>query len=521
MELYDRLREYVSSDFYPWHMPGHKRRLIEFDNPFSIDITEIDGFDDLHHPEGILKDAMEEAAAIYGSEKTYFLVNGSSCGILAAISAAVKPGGKLLMARNCHKSAYHGALLQQAEVIYLYPKLEKEGFYGAVQDADVEAALKENPEICAVMLVSPGYEGVVSDIKAIAQTAHAYGCALLVDEAHGAHFPFASGFFPASALDKGADVVIQSLHKTLPSLTQTALLHLGKGSSARLRTELVELYLRIYQSSSPSYILMASIDRCIHLMAGDAGKQLMAEYVNDLFTARSCLRERLQTLKLYEPEQMLDFYDPSKFVIVIPESGSDGIEKQDGPEKNLKEKVFDIRLDGNWLAQTLRCEYHLEPEMNTDRYLILMSSPADTEEGFRRMVKALLEIDQQLKDRIGMQSGNVQKKQEKQEESDTLKNSGIQQDEKELKWAKLPRKAPENVMKSAVASAMNGEWIPVSQAMGRICHDFIYIYPPGIPLLVPGERIGKKELDVIGAYRIHGLKVHGVKEEDTICCVCE
>ena len=274
-ELYERLRKYAASDFYPWHMPGHKRRLVEFDNPFSMDITEIDGFDDLHHPEGILKEAMEEAAAVYGSEKTYFLVNGSSCGILAAVSAAVPPGGKLLMARNCHKSAYHAALLQQARVTYIYPELEAEGFYGAVRAEDVEAALQADPDIRAVIVVSPGYEGIVSDIRAIAEAAHAHDCALLVDEAHGAHLPFGKGCgldFPASALEMGADAVIQSLHKTLPSLTQTALLHLGRNSGARMDRDRVELYLRIYQSSSPSYIFMASIDHCIRLMAGEAGK---------------------------------------------------------------------------------------------------------------------------------------------------------------------------------------------------------------------------------------------------------
>ena len=125
-ELYEMLKDYAASDFYPWHMPGHKRRLVEFENPFSMDITEIDGFDDLHHPEGILKEAMENAAGIYGSQKSYFLVNGSSCGILAAVSAAVKPGGKLLLARNCHKSAYHGALLQQVQVnrFPVFPQLQ-------------------------------------------------------------------------------------------------------------------------------------------------------------------------------------------------------------------------------------------------------------------------------------------------------------------------------------------------------------------------------------------------------------
>lgn len=469
-ELYERLCQYAASDFYPWHMPGHKRHLVEFGDPFSIDITEIDGFDDLHHPDGILKEAMEEAAQIYGSEKTYFLVNGSSCGILAAVCAAVSSGGKLLMARNCHKSAYHGALLQQAQVTYIYPKLEKEGFYGVLQAKDVELALEADPDIRALILVSPGYEGVVSDIAAISEAAHAHGCTVIVDEAHGAHLPFGSASaeldFPESALKKGADVVIQSLHKTLPSLTQTALLHLGKGSSRWISREQIELYLRIYQSSSPSYVFMASIDHCIRLMAGEQGKRLMKEYGKNLSAVRRCLKEKLQVLKLYEPDGNMDgacFYDPSKLVITAGTGGA-------------------VRL-----ADVLRRDYHLEVEMNTDRYVILMTSPADTPESFKRLVDALLEIDSRADFREGI-----------------CNTPALQ--------AELPVRAPETVVKSAFACASSGKWVPFSEAAGTVCHDFIYIYPPGIPLLVPGERIEVQHLELIRTWREHGLEVHGIRD---------
>ncbi|MDD7388318.1 MAG: aminotransferase class V-fold PLP-dependent enzyme [Lachnospiraceae bacterium] len=492
-ELYERLKAYAASDFYPWHMPGHKRRLVEFGNPFSMDITEIEGFDDLHHPEGILKEAMEEAAEVYGSEATYFLVNGSSCGILAAVSAAVPAGGKLLMARNCHKSAYHAALLGQHQVSYIYPELEKDGFYGAVRASDVEAALEKDPGIRAVMMVSPGYEGVVSDIRSIAEAAHAHGCALLVDEAHGAHLPFGKDcgiLFPASALEQGADVVIQSLHKTLPSLTQTALLHLGKGSGMWIDRERIELYLRIYQSSSPSYIFMASIDHCIRLMAGEPGKLLMKEYAANLKAVRGRLKEQLQVLRLYEPEpeseqtpepeklpgseQRKCFYDPSKFVIISDAETA----------------------DGSRLAELLRKKYHLEPEMNTDRYVILMSSPADTKEGFERMAEALVGIDCMLRAETG--SGHAADK------SGSNTRPSV--------WGILPDRAPEAAMSPAEAGALQGSPVPLSLAAGRICHDFIYIYPPGIPLLVPGERIEERHLDLIRVWQDHGLEVHGIRQ---------
>ena len=271
--LLEQLQEYGQSDYYPFHMPGHKRASLDFPNPYQIDITEIDGFDNLHHPEGVLKDAMERASGIYKSDKSWFLVNGSSCGILSAVCGLTKPGGTILMSRNCHKSVYHGVFQNQLHAQYLYPQyLPEFGIQGGILPEDVENSLKSGSDIQAVLIVSPTYEGMVSDIEEIAKIVHKYGIPLIVDEAHGAHFPFAyQGGFPVSALDLGADVVIQSLHKTLPSFTQTGILHWKRGYSD---CEKIERYLQIYQSSSPSYLFMAGIDRCIATMAEDQGKRL-------------------------------------------------------------------------------------------------------------------------------------------------------------------------------------------------------------------------------------------------------
>lgn len=501
--LYECLASYRASEVYPWHMPGHKRRLVEFADPFSMDITEIEGFDDLHHPEGILRDAMEEAAGFYGTKKTYFLVNGSSCGILAAISAAVKPGEKLLMARNCHKSAYHGALLCQAQVRYLYPCLETEGFYGAVDPETVEKALEEDDEIRAVMLVSPTYEGIVSDIRRIAEIVHRHGGILLVDEAHGAHFPYGKGLdFPESAISQGADVVIQSLHKTLPSLTQTALLHVGRQSEADVSR--LEFYLRVYQSSSPSYILMASIDHCIRLMAGQEGRLLMEQYRDRLNRYRTRLQKHLRYLKLYEPGQRqagenpaagresIPFYDSSKLVVLAPED-----------------------RDGSWLSDRLRRDWKLEPEMTADRYVILMTSPADTEEGFTRLYDALTEMDKLPAAWIKNQKTDIY--------VDNCSNHGeITDSSGERNFRpeqELPDRAPETVMDAVEAMGAVCSQILLEEAEGQVCHDYIYIYPPGIPLVVPGERIEHKHIRLIRQWMEHGLEVHGV-ENSRIGCVC-
>lgn len=178
--LLEKLENYGKSDFYPFHMPGHKRQdfLNGFPDPYSIDITEIDGFDNLHHAEGILKESMERAAEIYGADQTCYLVNGSTCGILSAVCGSTAWGGKLLMARNCHKSAYHGLILNHLEPVYVYPSyLEGPGISGGVCPSDVRRILEQDKkrEIQAVLVVSPTYEGVVSDIAGIAAAAMSMG----------------------------------------------------------------------------------------------------------------------------------------------------------------------------------------------------------------------------------------------------------------------------------------------------------------------------------------------------------
>ena len=212
----DELCKLASSDMYPFHMPGHKRRLDCDINPYTYDITEIDGFDNLHAAEGIIKEAEERAAALWGAKSSFFLVNGSTCGILAALSAALPKKGHLLMARNSHKAAYHAAYLRELQVTYLYPVFTEFGIQGGILPEQVEAALEADESIEAVFLTSPTYDGIVSDIEKIAEIAHQHGIPLIVDEAHGAHLGF-HPYFPKSAITLGADVVIQSLHKTLPA----------------------------------------------------------------------------------------------------------------------------------------------------------------------------------------------------------------------------------------------------------------------------------------------------------------
>lgn len=273
----ETISEYLSEPKKVWHMPGHKRK----DAVFGRDMTEVPGMDDLHHPEGMIKLSMEEAAKVYDSYKTYYLVNGSTCGNMAALFACVKSGGPrkaVIVARNCHKSVFNTLQLLDVKPVYVYPERSAEvSIDGRISAGDIRRAILSNSnlEISCCIITSPTYEGVISDIRGISEVLHSYGIRLIVDEAHGAHFPFyrnteGAEERPVSALYLGADIVIQSLHKTLPCYTQTAVLHIAKetysqlaGDNSANNAESVERYLRIFQTSSPSYIFLQAMEECI------------------------------------------------------------------------------------------------------------------------------------------------------------------------------------------------------------------------------------------------------------------
>lgn len=486
--LIQRLNQYAQTDTYPFHMPGHKRRidaefLSTWPNPYGIDITEIDGFDNLHHPEGILKTSMEWAAKVYGADKTYYLINGSSGGILSAVSAAVSFGGRILMGRNCHKSAYHGVILNHLKTSYIYPQIIEElGIQGGISAEDVEKLLEKYQDTEAVLIVSPTYDGIVSDISGIARVVHRRGIPLIVDEAHGAHFSFdakkSERLFPLSALDCGADLVIQSLHKTLPSLTQTAVLHVKKG---RINIKRLEHYLQIYQSSSPSYVLMAGIEACIYEM-NEHGKQWYFEFGKRIGELRAELKI-LRHLKLLDnsvigKECVYDL-DQSKLVISCRNCEWEQVKGQRKP------------FYGSDLSEWLRKSYGLEMEMCGADYIVAITTFLDTREGLGRLRKALIEIDSQINSQI---------------------NSKIYVQEENGGRSFYDNEADVCMMISEAEEASR-ERILLDDCVGRISAEFVYIYPPGIPILAPGERITEKIVRLITKYRIMGLPVQGMEDE--------
>ena len=496
--LLERLTEYAGSDAYPFHMPGHKRREIPdgipggFPDPYGIDITEIDGFDNLHHAEGILKDAMETVAAIYGADRSWYLVNGSTCGILSAVFAATENGGKILTARNCHKAVYHAICLNRLEAEYLYPEeITEFGINGGIRAEDVRKALEKDAMRCAgnsgdvrgkitkiqaVLITSPTYEGVVSDIRAITDAAHEYGIPLIVDEAHGAHLEYADQChsFPKSALEYGADIVIQSLHKTLPCFTQTAILHV-KGKL--VDQDRVSRYLSMFQTSSPSYLFMAGMERCIRYMDGD-GRNEMIRYEKRLerFMERM---EGLQVLEVLDREicgkyRTVAGWDPSKIVV-----------------STMRAEDF----HGEELAETLRRKYHLEMEMTAPEYVIAMTSLMDTEEGFERLGTALLEIDGALRRRT--ESGRKEKAASETPEG-------------------LESKLSHPVRRMLICEAMDAdtERTAFQDTVGKVSAEFVYLYPPGIPIIAPGEVFTDAIVEKIMAYKAAGLLVQGPADPD-------
>ena len=459
-ELYKKLREYQDTDYYPFHMPGHKRNMGEMCNPYHIDITEIDGFDNLHHAEGILKSCQERTAAIYGAEETHFLVNGSTGGILSAIAGSVKRHGKIAVARNCHKSVYHGILLQELETCYLYPEyVEEYGINGGILPEDVEKLLEQEKDIQAVVITSPTYEGVVSDVETIAKIVHAKKIPLIVDEAHGAHFYFYDKF-PKGALQCGADIVINSLHKTLPAFTQTALIHM---QGALVNRERVRKYLGIYQTSSPSYVLMSGISQCMDIMERQ-GKELLERLhgqLADFYKINDKLAKiHVATDSIKEYNSICDF-DISKLVISTKNTNITG--------KELQERLNRI--------------YHLELEMSSLSYGLAMTSVGDTKEGLKRLKAALLELDKTLQEN---------------------------RDAKTLWKEKLSGKT---VYKIGQAEDLPQEQIPIETCCNRISGEFVYMYPPGIPMLCPGELITKEIYLLLREYRGAGITFQGLEDE--------
>ena len=449
---FDLLRQYGNSDILPMHMPGHKRKNGFMGGIAKFDVTETTALDDLHHPEGIIKEAMEETAALCGSDESFFLVNGSSCGILSAITAVCDHHDTILLSRNCHKSALNAVTILGLKPLWIKaPKTGPLRIDGSISPQDVETALKRHSGIKAVFIVSPTYEGVVSDIRAIADIAHKHRAVLIVDAAHGGHFRFCEAF-PADALSEGADIVIESLHKTLPALTQTAILHVKSDIVDKNR---LHFALRCHQSSSPSHLLIASAIECMRLME-QQGTLLFPPYLKALSEVRDII-DGLAGSYLLKKNEDIFAYDIAKLVFAF--------RGYTGPD----------------LRRELLNDHHIEVEMSAASYVLAMTSLYDSEEDLFRFASALTHLRRKL----------------------SLRD--------DLSFPEIGECGGEQIMLPTEAFKAGREMLPLKDAEGRAAAETLYLYPPGSPLLVAGEKIRKTAINAIRQYGEYGYTVHGIK----------
>lgn len=474
-----KLMRLYKEGLLPFHMPGHKRKASgPFQDALACDITEITGYDDLHDPQGMIRESMELVRETYGSRASWYLVNGSTAGILASLSAVCRPGDMILAGRNCHKAVYNAIRLLRLKPVYLWPPMDPEfGIAGSLDPEEVRRRMASFSDIRAVILTSPTYEGIVSDVRGIRDVMDEMGgqaVPLIVDEAHGAHFHF-HRYFPESAVSRGADLVIQSTHKTLPAMTQTALLHL---CSDRVSAGKVEDRLSVFQTSSPSYILMASAEYGVLYMRDHPEE--VEGYVRKLKDFRERCR-RLRAIRLIENDHGLFFgMDPGKLVFFAGGRGKD-------------------------LFKRLREDYSIEPEMAMRSHLVCMTSVMDEAEDYERLWRAVSEIDiiYDREDRMRHDAGYSER------DPDTA--GGIET----VKYNKTGQicREPECALYSWECLDLPVEKVSLDRAEGRIAARDIMVYPPGIPHIAAGERFDKEIVENISYFLYNGYHVAGVESD--------
>lgn len=467
--LYDKLKKYSKSGVYPFHMPGHKRNTALSDGtmPYEIDLTEIDGFDNLHNAEGCILEVQNLAERLYNVKKAFLLVNGATGGILSAVRAMTNRGDKVLVARNSHKSVYNALEICGLEPEYIVPAVDDEfGINCSITPFQVEKAIVENPNTKLLIITSPTYEGVVSDIKEICRIAHLHNVMVLVDEAHGAHFPFSKSF-PSEAVASGADAAVASLHKTLPSLTQTALL---LTSDESLINSLAE-NLAIFETSSPSYIFMSAIEKCLEFCENASA---FDEYIKRL----NSFNEKCKSLK--------------KIKVLC--YGNDEVKNHRFFDFDISKITVSVRgldINGTQLAEILRNDFKIEPEMVCSDYVLLISTVCDTDEGFARLINALQIIDSKCS-------------------------------VKELNACRYSITMPKIAVKPCECSGKDGEFCLLEHSIDKISLEYVWAYPPGIPIIAKGEIITQDIANIIIAQIASGINVCSTKgkiPKEIYCCI--
>lgn len=451
--IVDTLENYYKASPVRMHIPGHAGgRAIhpKFQNLLGKKAVAVDTTDDfytigtLHPATGSIKESQDLAAEVFGAKRTFFLLNGSTIGNLALALTLISPNDKVIVGRNCHKSVINGLTLTGGNPIWALPdKLEDYGIWGAISADTIKKLIKENPDAKLVWLTSPTYEGVVSNIEEIAEVCKKNGVKLVVDEAHGCLWSFSS-FMPTPSLELGADAVVHSLHKTGGSFSQSSMLHLGYDST--IDEDELEGNLKMLHTTSPSLTLLASLDAARGYISSIDG----LEYINNAALNSIKLRDRLNSLPRVNCLKMTDkiIIDPTKLYITI-----------DG-------------LSGKRLQSILEAEYHIEVEAGMDKGILALSNIGNTNselDYFYDCIKAIVSSDY-----MDVPDSHEQKY--------------------------MPFETPEIACSPRTSYTAEKEYVPTEHAINRIAAEVIAECPPGIPVLVPGERVKETHLAYLANY---------------------
>ncbi|MDF2520668.1 MAG: aminotransferase class I/II-fold pyridoxal phosphate-dependent enzyme [Clostridia bacterium] len=463
------LKDYAEEGLSYFHMPGHKggnvfkkTGLTEFDiELLRMDVTEVPGIDNLHCPEGAIETAQERAAKAFGAEHTFFLVNGTTGGIYSMIMAATKPGDKVIIPRNCHRAVTGAVILGKLHPVYISPEFDvRLEIASGISTEAVLKAVQQNPDAKAVVVTNPTYYGVCSDLEKLAEIAHSHNMLLLVDEAHGAHFAF-NKRLPKSALECGADMVAQSTHKTLTSMTQSSMLHVR---SERVDIDKLKLFLQLTQTTSPSHILLASLDTARYIMQ-EKGEKLL----DDVIDWCDSFRKEMEAVK-------------GIHCLGSKDIGRDGI--YDFDRTRLTVNLSELNISGTEADKLLRSKFKLQVEMADLNNIVAICSVGDTESDIEKLAQALKHIASDAPEKH--------------------KTSGYK--------PKIYSKIPKMELMPWEAVYRQSEDVPLMQSVGCISGEMIIPYPPGIPIVMPGEVITREILDYALDCLYNGIKINGVKD---------
>lgn len=457
--LIDAIRNSQNTPRAAFYTPGHKGGVgispvlsnLLGKQLFQADLTELTELDNLFTPQGAILAAQELASETFGADKTWFLINGSTCGIAAAILATCNPGEKIILPRNIHSSAVTGLILSGAIPVFINPEYDSVlDIAHCVSPLSVATALEQHPDAKAVLVVYPTYYGVCGDLNAIAHITHNHNLPLLVDEAHGAHFAFHPQL-PTAALAAGADLTVQSIHKVLGAMTQASMLHI-KGN--RINPKKISSALQLVQSTSPSYILLASLDAARHQMAIH-GRELMSKALN------------LATIATNEINQI-----PGLTVLDMPNSDT----------TRLTVKVTELGMSGFAAEEILDTKLGVTPEFATWQHLTFIITFGNRLSDIQQLVKAFMSLSQ------------------------SPPSTPFSQPKSSI-WQHITNNLPSLSPREAYFAPW--ETVPIDKAIHRISTEIICPYPPGIPVLMPGEVITKDVLEDLQAIQSMGGLITG------------